>query len=51
MFHLIQTKRIDTTRVISHTMKLDNAPKGYADFDKKEEVMKIVTQTTRIERT
>jgi S-(hydroxymethyl)glutathione dehydrogenase/alcohol dehydrogenase len=42
LFHLIETKRIDPTKVISHTMKLDDAPKGYADFDKKEEVMKIV---------
>ena len=42
LFHLIERKRIDPTKVISHTMKLDDAPKGYADFDKKEEVMKIV---------
>lgn len=42
LFHLIETKRIDPTKVISHTMKLDDAPKGYANFDKKEDVMKIV---------
>jgi S-(hydroxymethyl)glutathione dehydrogenase/alcohol dehydrogenase len=42
LFHLIETKRNDPTKVISHTMNLDDAPKGYADFDKKEEVMKIV---------
>jgi S-(hydroxymethyl)glutathione dehydrogenase/alcohol dehydrogenase len=42
LFHLIETKRIDPTKVISHTMKLDDAPKGYREFDSKEDVMKIV---------
>jgi len=42
LFHLIETKRIDPTKVISHTMDLKDAPRGYADFDKKEDVMKIV---------
>jgi S-(hydroxymethyl)glutathione dehydrogenase/alcohol dehydrogenase len=42
LFHLIETKRIDPTKIISHTMKLDEAPKGYENFDKKEDVTKIV---------
>lgn len=42
LFHLIETKRIDPTKVISHTMDLNDAPKGYKRFDQKEEVMKIV---------
>ena len=42
LFHLIETKRIDPTKVISHTMDLRDAPRGYADFDKKVDVMKIV---------
>lgn len=42
LFHLIETKRIDPTKIISHTMKLDEAPKGYEDFDKKENITKIV---------
>jgi S-(hydroxymethyl)glutathione dehydrogenase/alcohol dehydrogenase len=42
LFHLIETKRIDPTKVVSHTMKLDDGPKGYENFDSKEDVMKIV---------
>jgi S-(hydroxymethyl)glutathione dehydrogenase / alcohol dehydrogenase len=42
LFHLIETKRIDPTKVISHTMDLKDAPAGYENFDKKEDVMKIV---------
>jgi S-(hydroxymethyl)glutathione dehydrogenase/alcohol dehydrogenase len=42
LLHLVETGRIDPTKVISHTMKLDDAPKGYEGFDKKEEIMKIV---------
>ncbi len=45
LFHLIETKRIDPTKVVSHTMKLDDGPKGYEDFDSKEDVMKIVLKT------
>ena len=42
LFHLIETKRIDATKVISHTMDLADAPRGYENFDKKEDIMKIV---------
>ena len=42
LLHLIETGRIDATKIISHTMKLDEAPKGYESFDKKEDVTKIV---------
>ncbi len=42
LLHLIETGRIDATKVISHTMKLNDAPKGYGGFDKKADIMKIV---------
>ena len=42
MLHLIETGRVDATKVISHTMKLNDAPKGYGGFDKKADIMKIV---------
>ena len=43
LLHLIETGRIDATKIISHTMKLEEAPKAYEIFDKKEEdVTKIV---------
>jgi S-(hydroxymethyl)glutathione dehydrogenase/alcohol dehydrogenase len=42
LFHLIETKRIDPAKIISHTMKLNDAPRGYENFDKKEEVFKVV---------
>jgi len=42
LFHLIETKRIDPTKVISHTMDLKDAPAAYENFDKKEDVLKIV---------
>ncbi len=42
LFHLIETKRIDPAKIISHTMKLDDASRGYENFDKKEEVFKVV---------
>ena len=42
LLHLVETERIDPTKVISHTMKLDDATKGYESFDKKENMMKIV---------
>jgi S-(hydroxymethyl)glutathione dehydrogenase/alcohol dehydrogenase len=42
LLHLIEARRIDSTKIISHTMKLDQGPKGYENFDKKEDVTKIV---------
>ena len=42
LLHLIETRRIDATKIISHPMKLDEAPKAYDMFDKKEEVTKVV---------
>lgn len=42
LLHLVETGRIDPTKVTSHTMKLDDASKGYESFDKKKEIMKIV---------
>ena len=42
LLHLIETRRIDPTKIISHTMKLGQGPKGYESFDKKEDVTKIV---------
>ena len=42
LLHLIEASNIDPTRIISHTMKLDEGPKGYETFDKKEDVTKIV---------
>ena len=42
---MIETGRIDPTQLISHRMKLEEAPKGYEIFDKKGkdgEVHKIV---------
>jgi S-(hydroxymethyl)glutathione dehydrogenase / alcohol dehydrogenase len=42
LFHLIETKRIDPAKVISHTMDLKDAPAAYENFDKKEDVLKIV---------
>ncbi|HEX6028723.1 MAG TPA: zinc-dependent alcohol dehydrogenase [Nitrososphaeraceae archaeon] len=42
LLHLIEARRIDPTKIISHTMKLGQGPKGYESFDKKEDVTKIV---------
>ena len=42
LLHLIEVGRIDPTKIISHTMKLDEAPKAYDIFDKKEDATKIV---------
>jgi S-(hydroxymethyl)glutathione dehydrogenase/alcohol dehydrogenase len=42
LFDLIETKRIDPTKVISHTVDLKDAPPVYENFDKKEDVFKIV---------
>ena len=41
LLHLIETRRIDATKIISHPMKLDEAPKGYEMFDEKEDVLKL----------
>jgi S-(hydroxymethyl)glutathione dehydrogenase / alcohol dehydrogenase len=45
LLHLIEVGRIDPTQLISHRMKLEEAPKGYEMFDQKGEngeVHKIV---------
>jgi threonine dehydrogenase-like Zn-dependent dehydrogenase len=42
LLHLIEVDRIDPTKIISHPMKLDEAPKAYEIFDKKEDITKIV---------
>jgi S-(hydroxymethyl)glutathione dehydrogenase / alcohol dehydrogenase len=42
LLHLIEVGRIDATKILSHSMKLDEAPKGYEMFDKKEDVTKVV---------
>jgi S-(hydroxymethyl)glutathione dehydrogenase/alcohol dehydrogenase len=34
---LIQTGRLDPTRIITHTIPLTDTPKGYAIFDRKED--------------
>ena len=34
---LIQAGRLAPTRIITHTMPLADAPRGYAIFDRKEE--------------
>ena len=45
LLHLAETLRIDPTKVISNAMKLDDATKGYENFDKKGEIMKIVLKS------
>ncbi|MGI0052214.1 MAG: zinc-dependent alcohol dehydrogenase [Nitrososphaeraceae archaeon] len=42
LLHLIEVGRINPKPLISHTMKLDEAPKAYDMFDKKEDVTKVV---------
>ena len=42
LLHLIEVGRIDPTKIISHTMKLNEATKAYEMFDKKENVTKVV---------
>lgn len=42
LLHLIECGRINPTPLISHTMKLDDAPKAYEMFNKKENVTKVV---------
>jgi len=42
----IQKGEIDPTFIITHRMRLDDAPKGYAIFnDKQDECMKVVLKT------
>ena len=36
LLHLIETGRIDAMKIISHRMKIDEAPKAYEIFDNKE---------------
>lgn len=38
----METGHIDAAKILSHTMKLDEAPKAYEMFDKKEDVTKVV---------
>jgi S-(hydroxymethyl)glutathione dehydrogenase / alcohol dehydrogenase len=45
LLHLVETGRIDPKKLISHTMKLDEASKAYEMFDKKEDVTKVVFKT------
>jgi threonine dehydrogenase-like Zn-dependent dehydrogenase len=40
--HLIEVGRIDPFPIISHTMKIDEAPEAYEMFDKKADVTKVV---------
>lgn len=42
LLHLIELERIDPTAIISHRMKLDDAPKAYALFDQKDGCTKVV---------
>ena len=43
LLHLIETRRIDTTQIISHNAKLEDAPKAYEMFNNnKDEATKIV---------
>ena len=37
LLHLIESGRIDATKIISHTMKLDEALRAYEIFDNKEQ--------------
>ncbi len=42
LMHLLECKRIDPTPLISHRMNLEEAPKAYEMFNKKEDVTKVV---------
>lgn len=42
LLHMIEVGRIEPTQLISHRLKLEEAPKGYEIFDKKEDATKIV---------
>ena len=37
LLHLIESGRIDATKIISHTMKLDETLRAYEIFDNKEQ--------------
>jgi S-(hydroxymethyl)glutathione dehydrogenase/alcohol dehydrogenase len=41
LLHLIETRRIDATKIISHQMKLDEAPIAYEMFDKRKMLLKL----------
>ena len=43
MFALIASGKLDPTRIISHRMKLEDAPKGYEMFDKREAFKIVMT--------
>jgi S-(hydroxymethyl)glutathione dehydrogenase/alcohol dehydrogenase len=45
LLHLIESGRIDPKPLISHTIKIDDAPKAYDMFDKKGDVTKVVFET------
>lgn len=42
LLHLIEKKRIDPIPIISHTLKLDDAPQGYSMFDAKNGFTKVI---------
>lgn len=42
LLHLIDVDRVDPTTIISHTMKLDEAPKAYEMFDKKDAIKVVL---------
>ncbi|HQP91684.1 MAG TPA: alcohol dehydrogenase catalytic domain-containing protein [Candidatus Omnitrophota bacterium] len=42
LLHLIEKNRIDPTLIISHVMKLDEAPKAYSMFDQKDGCTKVI---------
>jgi S-(hydroxymethyl)glutathione dehydrogenase/alcohol dehydrogenase len=42
LLHLIETGRINATKILSHTMKLEEAPTAYEMFDRKEDVTKVI---------
>jgi S-(hydroxymethyl)glutathione dehydrogenase/alcohol dehydrogenase len=42
LLHLIETGRVDPSRLLSHTMRLAEAPDAYALWDQKEEATKIL---------
>jgi S-(hydroxymethyl)glutathione dehydrogenase/alcohol dehydrogenase len=42
LLHLIEVGRIDPTQIISHTLRLDEAPAAYEAFDKKNGVTKVL---------
>jgi len=42
LLHLIEVGRVDPTTIISHTMKLDEAPKAYEMFDKKDAIKVVL---------